>query len=241
MMKLYSLKSHFIELKSRLLRTIVFFMAAFGISYYFKDSIYLYLVSPLARKVIYTGLAEAFFTYIKISAFIGFILTLPMISFQIYCFIAPGLYKEERKIALLLLCFSPLLFLLGASFVFYFVIPKAWHFFLSFELSDAVSPLMLEARISEYLDLVINLIIAFGLAFQIPIVFVILALMGIIKAASLSRKRRLSIVIIFIIAGIITPPDALSQIALAMPMLLLYEISIVACQFLENRGKNARY
>ena len=240
-MKLYSLQAHFIELKSRLLKTTIFFFTCFALSYYFKDSIYLYLVSPLGRKVIYTGLTEAFFTYIKISVFSALILTLPMIAFQIYRFISPGLYPPERRIALLLLCFSPLLFLIGGGFVFYFVIPKAWQFFLSFELTDAISPLMLEARISEYLDLVINLIISFGLGFQLPIIFAILALMGVITSDLLSRKRRLSIVVIFIIAGIITPPDALSQIALAIPMLLLYEISIVACQFLENRGKNAGY
>lgn len=240
-MELYSLHAHFVELKSRLLKTIALFLSFFALSYYFKDSIYLYLVTPLGRKVIYTGLAEAFFTYIKISTFSAFVLTLPMIAFQIYRFIAPGLYPAERKVASILLCFAPLLFLMGGSFVFYFIIPKAWQFFLSFELTDAVSPLVLEARISEYLDLVINLIIAFGLAFQLPIIFAILALMGIITSDQLSRKRRLSIVIIFIIAGIITPPDALSQIALAIPMLLLYEISIVACQFLENRGKNAGY
>ncbi len=238
-MKISTLKTHFIELKSRFLKTAVFFFMCFTISYYFKEQIYLYLVSPLERKIIYTGLTEAFFTYIKITAFIAFILTIPMIALQTYCFISPGLYKKEREIALVILSCAPLLFLAGGGFVFYFVIPKAWHFFLSFELSDSISPLVLEPRISEYLNLVIELIIAFGLAFQIPIIFAILALMKIVTADFLSRKRRPAIVIIFIIAGIITPPDALSQIALAIPMLLLYEISIVSCKFLENRGQNA--
>ena len=238
-MKLSSLKTHFIELKSRFLKTTVFFLMCFAISYYFKEQIYLYLVSPLERKIIYTGLTEAFFTYIKITAFVAFIFTIPMIAWQIYCFIAPGLYKKEREIALIILSCAPLLFALGGCFVFYFIIPKAWHFFLSFELNDSISPLVLEPRISEYLNLVIELIIAFGLAFQLPVIFIILALMNIITADFLSRKRRGAIVIIFIIAGIITPPDALSQIALAIPMLLLYEISIASCKLLENRGKNA--
>lgn len=238
-MKASSLKTHFIELKSRFLKIVAFFFICFAMSYYFKEEIYLYLVNPLERKIIYTGLTEAFFTYIKITAFISFIMTIPMIALQIYYFIAPGLYEKERKIALTILACAPLLFLAGGCFVFYFVIPKAWHFFLSFELNDSISPLVLEPRISEYLSLVIELIIAFGLAFQLPIIFAILALMKIITADFLSRKRRPAIVIIFIIAGIITPPDALSQIALAIPMLLLYEISILSCKFLESRGQNA--
>jgi sec-independent protein translocase protein TatC len=186
--------------------------------------------------VIYTGLTEAFFTYIQIAAFAALSLTMPVISFQIYKFIAPGLYPKERHIASAILCLAPILFWSGGLFVFYCVVPKAWQFFLSFEIKDATMPLILEARISEYLHLIIQLILAFGLAFQLPVIFLILTLLGIVSSAFLINKRRIAIVINFVIAGIITPPDILSQIALALPMLLLYELSILACKFLENRS-----
>jgi sec-independent protein translocase protein TatC len=243
-MKKYRLSEHFAELKTRLIIVSCFFCAAFCFFYYKSEGIYLILVKPLSdiignegRRIIYTGLAEAFFTYLKIAAFASFIAIIPVISWQIYRFIAPGLYKNEKRIALAILGLSPILFAIGGLFVFYLVIPKAWQFFLSFELKDSLVPLVLEARISEYLSLVLQLVIAFGLAFQLPIIFAILTLMGLLSSAFLQRKRRLAIVINFIIAGIITPPDVLSQIALALPMVLLYEISIVSCRFLEKRSK----
>ncbi|MEY3196973.1 MAG: hypothetical protein RLZZ59_341 [Pseudomonadota bacterium] len=176
--------------------------------------------------MIYTGLAEAFFTYLSLSVFVGFILSVPVIAVQIYLFISPGLYKFERKTAALILSSAPLLFILGGIFVFYLVIPRAWGFFMSFESVDASVPLLLEARISEYLSLVIKLIMAFGFAFQMPVILAILGLFGIVSAESLKKKRRIAILINFIIAGIVTPPDVISQISLAIPMLLLYEFSI---------------
>ncbi|MBP7189864.1 MAG: twin-arginine translocase subunit TatC [Rickettsiaceae bacterium] len=240
-MKKQKLHEHLLELKSRIVKILFFFIFAFGAFYYFKEDLYRYLVLPLGRKVIYTGLAEAFFTHLKLSAFAGFCASLPVIAFQIYKFIEPGLYKGEKKIAFVILFFSPILFFFGGFFVYFIVIPKAWHFFLSFELPSEYSPLVLEPRISEYLDLVIQLTMAFGLAFELPIVLMIMVLIGVLDADFLVRKRRLAIVVNFVIAGIITPPDAISQIALAVPMVLLYEISIVLCKTLENRKKNARY
>lgn len=241
----YQLKDHLVELKSRILAILVFFLSAFLTCYYFSDQIFDILLRPLAdiygseeRRMIYTGLTEAFFTYLNLSAFAAFCVTIPIISLQAYLFIKPGLYQSEKILAAWIFIFSPLLFLAGSLFVYYFVMPKAWSFFLSFEMSDSIMPLMLEARISEYLSLIIKLILAFGIAFQMPVILVILCLFDIITSKGLASKRRIAILINFIIAGFITPPDILSQIALAIPMLLLYEISIATCKYIEKRPKN---
>jgi sec-independent protein translocase protein TatC len=241
----YKLLEHLTELKYRLAIIAVFFAFSFGISYYYSDHIFRFLLEPLANmttmenhKIIYTGLAEAFFTYLNLSAFAAFFVSIPIIALQIYSFIKPALYEKEKTIARYILFLSPVLFVLGSVFVFYFVIPKAWGFFLSFENSNSIIPILLEARISEYLSLVIKLILAFGLAFQMPVILVILALLKIISHESLRKKRRIAIVVNFIIAGIITPPDVLSQVALAIPMVLLYELSIIACKHTENISQN---
>jgi len=244
-MKVYSLKKHFLELKTRILRILLVFITIFIICYYFSEDIYNISLYPLlklsdngTRRIIYTGLTEAFFTYVKLAAFSSFVITLPVISLEIYFFISPGLYKHEKKIAACILFLSTILFWFGVVFVYYYVIPTAWRYFLSFEYRkiDAI-PIILEARISEYLNLVIRLIVAFGMAFQIPIFMLILSLMKVIKASDLKKNRRLAIVINFIIAGILAPPDIISQFILAIPMLLLYEISIILCKYLENRKK----
>lgn len=241
------LKSHLLELKARVIKVLLAFVIVFCVCYYFSDHIYQLLLSPLAsiipdhKRIIYTGLAEAFFSYLKLSAFSSFVIILPFVIVQIYLFIAPGLYPEEKKTAALILFFSPILFWFGGLFVFFYVMPKAWVFFLSFESKDSLVPIVLEAKISEYLGLVMQLIIAFGLAFQLPVVVLILDIIGLIKAKDLQNKRRLAVVINFIIAGVLTPPDVLSQFALALPLLLLYEVSIIICKFIESRGANVRH
>jgi sec-independent protein translocase protein TatC len=247
-MQKYRLQEHLLELKSRLLWVVSVFTIGFLICYAFAQEIYIFLVSPLAdilsnqgRKVIFTGLTEAFLTYLKIAAFTSFIMTIPVVAWHIYRFIAPGLYKDEQYIAKIILICCPILFWLGSVFVFYLVMPKAFEFFLSFELQKSSLPLMLETRISEYLSLVIHLVIAFGLAAELPVVFVILHLIGFVSTEFLVQKRRLAIVINFIIAGIITPPDIFSQIALALPMTLLYEISIKICRALDKRSTHVRH
>jgi sec-independent protein translocase protein TatC len=242
----YQFKEHLGELRSRLMLIGVFFISAFLVSYYFSEEIFHILLKPLTdisgdteRRMIYTGLTEAFFTYMNLSVFAALCLSLPLISVQTYFFLRPGLYKSERYLAGSLFIFAPILFILGGLFVYYFVMPKAWEFFLSFEVRDAIIPLMLEARISEYLGLISKLIMAFGLAFQMPIILILLTMFGLMSSDILRKRRRIAIVIIFIIAGIITPPDILSQIALALPMLLLYEISIAFCIYVEKGRKNA--
>lgn len=243
-MKLYSFAEHLSELKTRLFRIIAIFIVTFVICYYFSDNMYSFLLRPLAklshdnlRNIIYTGLTEAFFTYIKLSAFSALLIIIPVIAIECYLFVKPGLYAHEKKIIAFLLFMSPVLFWGGSIFVFYFVMPKAWIFFLSFEKRDIIVPIILKAKISEYLNLVIQLIIAFGIAFQLPIVIIILNILKIIKVSTLQNKRRLAVVINFIIAGILTPPDVLSQLALAIPLLLLYEISIIICRFIEKTEK----
>jgi len=240
-LKKYTFSDHFVELKKRLTIVIIFFLSASLISYYFSQEIFQFLLRPLVsstldtKRVIYTGLTEAFFTYLSLSAFVGFLLSIPIITFQIYSFISPGLYIAERRIARILLSASPILFMIGGLFVFYFVIPRAWNFFLSFEMNGGATPIVLEAKISEYLSLMVKLIMAFGIAFQMPIILIILSLFNIISSKILREKRRIAIVINFIIAGIITPPDILSQISLAIPMVLLYEFSIVTIDYLGRK------
>lgn len=241
-MQKYTLKEHLLEIKKRFLFVFVSFIAAFALCYSFKEEVFEVFLTPLTdildregRRIIYTGLAEAFFSYIKLSIFVAFSIVIPVICYQLYAFIAPGLLACEKKLIILILSFSPILFYIGSFFVFYFVMPRAWEFFLSYENNNINIPLVLEARISEYLDLVIQLTFAFGMAFQLPVIMVILAMLGLISSDFLKDRRRVSIVIIFILAAIFTPPDVISQIALAIPLLLLYEISIILCKLVENK------
>lgn len=244
----YTFGEHFTELKKRFIKVLIVFVVLSGISYFFSEDLFRLLLFPLrellgdSHKIIYTGLTEAFITYLKLACYSGLYLSLPYLLLQIYKFISPGLYSYEKKLIGFTLFFAPFLFYSGAFFVFYYVMPKAWQFFLSFETIDRFAPITLEARLSEYLSLVLQLVTAFGFAFQLPIIMVICNVLGFVSANSLKNKRRLAIVIIFTLAAICTPPDILSQIALALPLMILYEVSILLCKFLEQRRKdNAGY
>lgn len=242
-MKLYSFREHLLELKNRLIFLVVLFCIFFSVSYYFGDKIFDFIILPLrehvgdSRKIIYTNLTEAFLTYVKLAAYSALLFSMPFIVLQAYLFISPGLYKFEKIVVGMALIFAPLLFLIGGFFVYYYVMPRAWEFFLSFETSNSSIKLILEAKISEYVSLVIQLVFAFGLAFQMPIIMVILCALGLVSSFALQKKRRLAIVIIFIVAAFLTPPDVISQIALAIPLLLLYEISVLLCKFVESKEK----
>jgi sec-independent protein translocase protein TatC len=247
-----TLFNHLKELRKRLALAFIFFFIASAICYNFAQVIYTFLTQPLiqiysgdsSRKLIFTGLTEAFFVHIKIAFFAGFICSFPFTAFQLYRFIAPGLYKDERRVFAPYLFVAPILFAAGAALVYYYVMPLAWSFFISFEqLGDESSlPIMLEARISEYLSLVMSLIMGFGLAFQLPLILVFLAQLGVVKGTWLAKVRRYAIVVIFIIAAFLTPPDVISQIALAIPLLLLYEVSVIVCKRIEKvKENNARY
>jgi len=231
------LLEHLIELRTRLLWSMGAFMLCFFVCYHFSKDIYSFLAQPLAnilisrggnRRLIYTALYEAFFTYLKVSFFGAAFLAFPVIASQIWIFVAPGLYRSEKRAFLPFLLATPVLFVGGAALAYYFVFPAAWTFFLSFETSDGAGglPVQLEAKVSEYLGLVMRLIFAFGLAFQLPVLLTLLAKVGIITVAGLRKYRRYAYVGMFIVAAIITPPDVITQTGLAIPLILLYEISI---------------
>ncbi len=238
--------SHLVELRSRLIKSFVFLLISFVICYYFSEEIYRFLVKPysdavidknLDRRLIYTALHEAFLTYVKVAFFASIFITSPIFLTQIWKFIAPGLYKNEKKALLPYLIATPVLFIFGGLLVYYFIMPLAIKFFLSFETiqnSNALA-IQLEAKVNEYLSLVMRLIFAFGLSFQLPIVLSLLARVGLVDSQYLKKRRKYVIVIIFAAAAILTPPDPITQIGLALPLLLLYEISIITVRFIEKK------
>jgi len=245
-----TLHEHFRELKKRTLYTAAFFICAFITSYCFSEDIYAFLLKPLAHyyqiqnqqgSMIYTSLTEAFVTYLKISLITATFFTAPFFTIQVFTFISPALTACERKIVIFFLASIPILFFCGAFVAYYFVFPSAWQFFLSFENSilDNMS-IKLEARISEYLSLSTQIILAFGLAFQMPIILTLLNRIGLISLQWLRKQRRIAILLIFIIAAIITPPDVLSQLILAGVMILLYEFSILMCILINRTAKKEK-
>ncbi len=239
-----TLLGHLIELRRRLIYSLLAIMGGFVVSYFFASDIYEFLVRPLAiasgddhRRLIYTGLTEAFITYLELSFWTGCFISFPVVASQIWMFVAPGLYKYERRAFLPFLIATPVFFLMGAAMAYYFVFPMAWKFFLSFEIPAAVGglPIQLEARVSEYLSLSMSVIFAFGFAFELPVLLVLLARVGVLSATKLSSFRRYAIVLIFLVAAVLTPPDLISMISLALPMMLLYELSIFGARWVEKK------
>jgi len=245
-----SFVSHLTELRSRLVKSIIYFFIFFILCYLLSENIYSFLVQPYAdavkddvteRRLIYTALHETFITYLKVAFFSSIFITSPIILTQIWKFIAPGLYKNEKLTLLPYLIITPILFMLGGMLVYYLIMPLAIKFFLSFETSTINNslPIQLEAKVNEYLSLIMRLIFAFGLSFQLPVLLSLLARIGFVDSEYLKKRRKYVVVIIFAVAAIITPPDPITQIGLGIPLLILYELSIIYVKIIEKKNKNA--
>jgi len=241
---------HLTELRSRLIKSIIYLFFFFIVCYFFAENIYAFLVEPYAnavknddvnRRLIFTALHETFISYLKIAFFASIFITSPIILIQVWKFVAPALYKNEKKALLPYLIATPTLFLLGAMLVYYLIMPLAIKFFLSFETPAGINnlPIELEAKVNEYLSLVMRLIFAFGISFQLPVLLSLLARVGFTNSIYLKKRRKYVVVIIFIAAAILTPPDPITQIGLAIPLLLLYELSILSVKIIEKKDHNA--
>jgi len=225
---------HLLELRTRLFYSLLAFVAAFGLCFYFSSEIFAFLAQPLVKafgpeggKLIYTKLYEAFFVQVKVALFAACFLAFPFVANQIWLFVAPGLYSNEKRAFLPFLIATPVLFLMGAALAYYLVMPTAFHFFLGFQ--NELSGIKQEAlpAMGDYLSLVMHFILAFGISFLLPVLLMLLERAGIVSLDMLRRGRRFAILGIFIIAAIATPPDVLSQLLLAVPLIALYESALI--------------
>ncbi len=237
------LLDHLIELRQRLVRCVIALLVSFGICFYFSEHIFSFLVVPLKEafgdgggKLVYTKLYEAFFVQVKVAIFAAFCLSFPVIMNQLWAFVAPGLYRQEKRALLPFLFATPVLFTAGAALAYYVVMPTAFHFFLKFQ--GEAGGLSIEALPSTdaYLSLVMQFILAFGISFLLPVLLMLLNRAGIVSRAQLIILRRYMIVAAFIVAAVLTPPDVVSQLMLAIPLVLLYELSILAIWFTDRKA-----
>jgi sec-independent protein translocase protein TatC len=251
-----SLMEHLTELRNRIgivfIIFIVIFLACFIRPFgsgtpNFADLTYFWLQAPLAAReevsrMIFTGLHEGFFTQVKVAFFVSICVSFPIILLQIWRFVAPGLYKNEQRAIFPFLLATPVLFAMGALMVYYLVIPLAWDFFLSFEMQGGQGALAIEVepRISEYLSLVMRLMFAFGVSFELPVLLLLLVKAGLMTADGLASKRKYAILLAFIAAAILTPPDVISQVLLAVPVILLYELSILGARLIQKKQDDTK-
>jgi len=240
------LLDHLVELRNRLLWCIVAIAITFGVCFYFATEIFEFLVRPLREafpvgegRLIYTQLYEAFFVEVKVAVFGAFVISFPIIANQIWLFVAPGLYKNEKHAFLPFLIATPVLFAMGAALAYYVVMPTAFRFFLGYQ--GDVGGLKQEAlpAVGEYLSLVMRFIIAFGIAFLLPVLVLLLNRAGLVSRKQLVRSRRYIIVGAFIVAAIFTPPDPVTQLMLAIPLCLLFELTLIIIWFTDRRREKA--
>ncbi|MGN6306433.1 MAG: twin-arginine translocase subunit TatC [Mesorhizobium sp.] len=244
---------HLIELRRRLIWSIAGFFIAFLACFFLAKRLFNLLVIPFKWatqwagldpskvELIYTAPQEFFFTQVKLAAFGGMVIAFPLIATQIYKFIAPGLYKNERSAFLPFLIASPILFLMGAALVYFFFTPMVMWFFLSMQQvgGDGDVQISLLPKVSEYLSLIMTLIFSFGLVFQLPVVTSLMTRVGLLSSQALKDKRKWAIVIAFVVAAVLTPPDPMSQIGLALPTIILYEVSIWSAKLIERSREQA--
>jgi sec-independent protein translocase protein TatC len=241
------LLDHLIELRTRLMRALVALAIAFAVCFYFADDIFGFLVRPLTAafppgegRLIYTKLYEAFFVEVKVALFAAFFISFPIIANQIWAFVAPGLYAKEKKAFLPFLIATPVLFTMGAALAYYVVMPTAFHFFLGFEGQKGGLKLEALPGTGDYLALVMQFILAFGISFLLPVLLMLLNRAGIISRQQTIGARRYAIVGIFVVAAVATPPDVVSQLLLAIPLLLLFEGTLVLMWFTERSDARAK-
>ena len=236
------LMEHLIELRKRLIWSFVALAACFAVCFYFASHIFAFLAQPLVDafgpgegRLIYTKLYEAFFVEIRVAFFAAFFLAFPVIASQLWAFVAPGLYAKEKRAFLPFIVATPILFIMGGALAYYVVMPTAFSFFLGFE--GNLGGIEQEAlpSIGEYLSLVMHFILAFGIAFLLPVLLMLMERAGLVTRDQLKRGRRYAILVAFVIAAVATPPDVLSQLLLAIPLIMLYELSIVAIWFTERK------
>jgi sec-independent protein translocase protein TatC len=236
------LMEHLVELRRRLIRAFIALFLAFAVCFYFAGEIFAFLTQPLIAgfgtgqgRLVYTKLYEAFFVEVRVAFFAAFFVAFPVIANQLWAFVAPGLYVKEKRAFLPFLIATPILFLLGASLAYYVVMPVAIRFFLGYQgqipgIEQQALPAM-----GEYLSFVMHFILAFGIAFLLPVLLMLMERAGLVTRDQLKRGRRYAILVAFVVAAVATPPDVISQFMLAIPLILLYELSLIAIWFTERR------
>ena len=224
--------AHLEELRTRLITCAMAIAVGFAVAYFFKEKIFQILTQPLMKimqtgdKLIFTGLPEAFFTYLKVALLTGIILAAPVLLYQFWLFIAPGLYKKERKLLIPIVFLSTIFFLGGAFFGYFIVFPFGFKFFLGFA-SDSIRPM---PSMKEYLTFATKLLLAFGVVFELPIVITFMARLGIVSVEFLKKNRKYALLLFFVFSAVLTPPDVITQLMMAFPLMILYEISIIGAK-----------
>ena len=251
-MKKMPLLDHLIELRQRLLWSVLTLVVLFIGAFVFAEDIFAFLQRPLAEimyaqdigrdnvRLIFTNLTEVFFTYVKVAFFTAAFIGTPVFLIQFWKFVAPGLYKHEKSALAPFLAATPVLFFVGGALVYYVIFPLAARFFIAFQVpgGEGVLPIELEPKVNEYLSLMMKLIFAFGICFQLPVLMTLLAKVGLATSKGMAEKRKYAIISVFIVAAIFTPPDPISQLSLAIPIVILYEVSIYMAKIVE-RKRNA--